>query len=194
MAKHTTVEDAMTRDPITLPPSASLVDAAQTMRAMGIGDVVVADDDDVIGIVTDRDIVVRGLAAGSDPHTTRSWTSAVASSPRCRPMSRSKSRCGSYESTRSGVYRSCRAGAPWASLRLATSRLSRIATRLWPTSAGAAQRVSIRPGNPGFGDDRFLLSEGHAAALLYAVWGRGWRGVRRRLLSMRRISDAAGPT
>ena len=71
MAKHTTVEDVMTRDPITLPPSASLVDAAQTMRAMGIGDVVVADDDDVIGIVTDRDIVVRGLAAGSDPHTTR---------------------------------------------------------------------------------------------------------------------------
>jgi CBS domain-containing protein len=37
---------------------------------MGIGDVVVADGDEVIGIVTDRDIVVRGLAAGRDPHTT----------------------------------------------------------------------------------------------------------------------------
>jgi CBS-domain-containing membrane protein len=70
MAKHKTVQDVMTRGPITLPPSASLLDAAKTMRDMGIGDVVVADGDEVIGIVTDRDIVVRGLAAGRDPHTT----------------------------------------------------------------------------------------------------------------------------
>ena len=70
MAKHKTVQDVMTRDPITLPPSASLLDATKTMRDMGIGDVVVADGDEVIGIVTDRDIVVRGLAAGRDPHTT----------------------------------------------------------------------------------------------------------------------------
>jgi CBS domain-containing protein len=70
MAKHRTVRDVMTRDPITLPPSASLVDAAKTMRESGIGDVVVGDDDELIGIVTDRDIVVRGLAEGRDPHTT----------------------------------------------------------------------------------------------------------------------------
>jgi CBS domain-containing protein len=70
MAKHKTVRDVMTRDPITLPPSASLVDAAKTMRERGIGDVVVGDDDELIGIVTDRDIVVRGLAEGRDPHTT----------------------------------------------------------------------------------------------------------------------------
>jgi CBS domain-containing protein len=70
MAKHTTVQDVMTQDPITLPPSASLLDAAKTMRDMGIGDVVVADGDEVIGIVTDRDIVVRALAEGRDPHTT----------------------------------------------------------------------------------------------------------------------------
>jgi CBS domain-containing protein len=70
MAKHKTVRGVMTRDPITLPPSASLVDAAKTMRERGIGDVVVGDDDELIGIVTDRDIVVRGLAEGRDPHTT----------------------------------------------------------------------------------------------------------------------------
>jgi CBS domain-containing protein len=70
MAQHKTVQDVMTRDPITLPPSASMVDAAKTMRESGIGDVVVADDDQLIGIVTDRDIVVRGLAEDRDPHTT----------------------------------------------------------------------------------------------------------------------------
>jgi CBS domain-containing protein len=70
MAKHKTVQDVMTRDPIRLPPSASLVDAAKTMRESGIGDVVVGDDDELIGIVTDRDIVVRALAEGRDPHTT----------------------------------------------------------------------------------------------------------------------------
>jgi CBS domain-containing protein len=70
MAKHKTVRDVMTRDPLTLPPSASLFDAAKTMRESGIGDVVVAGDEELIGIVTDRDIVVRGLAEGRDPHTT----------------------------------------------------------------------------------------------------------------------------
>jgi CBS domain-containing protein len=70
MAKHKTVRDVMTRDPITLPPSASLFDAATTMRERGIGDVVVAGDEELIGIVTDRDIVVRGLAEGRDPNTT----------------------------------------------------------------------------------------------------------------------------
>jgi CBS domain-containing protein len=45
MTKHKTVQDVMTSDPITLPPSASLVQAAKMMRDMGIGDVVVADGD-----------------------------------------------------------------------------------------------------------------------------------------------------
>ena len=70
MTQHKTVQDVMTRDPITLPPSTSLVDAAKTMRDMSIGIVVVADGEGLIGIVTDRDIVVRALADGCDPHTT----------------------------------------------------------------------------------------------------------------------------
>src|SRR4029453_16390186 len=69
MTQHKTVQDVMTRHPITLPPSTSLVDAAKTMRDMAIG-VIVADGDRLLGIVTDRDIVVRGLADGCDPHTT----------------------------------------------------------------------------------------------------------------------------
>jgi hypothetical protein len=46
--------------------TASLVDAAQRMRAAAIGDVVVLDGNQVRGIVTDRDIVVRGIADGRD--------------------------------------------------------------------------------------------------------------------------------
>src|SRR4029453_6293838 len=85
MAKHKTVQDVMTQDPITLPPSASLLDAAKTMRDMGIGDVVVADGDEVIGIVTDRDIVVRGLAPGRDPHTPPSRDRSGRGLPRGPP-------------------------------------------------------------------------------------------------------------
>ncbi|MGH7369035.1 MAG: CBS domain-containing protein [Candidatus Rokuibacteriota bacterium] len=57
----------MTPDPTVLEPSASVWDAAALMRAGGIGDVVVVEDDRLCGIVTDRDIVVRVLADGSDP-------------------------------------------------------------------------------------------------------------------------------
>jgi CBS domain-containing protein len=70
MAKHKTVREVMTSDPITLPEAASLVDAAQRMRAAAIGDVVVLDGNQVRGIVTDRDIVVRGIADGRDPRST----------------------------------------------------------------------------------------------------------------------------
>jgi CBS domain-containing protein/Fe-S cluster assembly iron-binding protein IscA len=70
MAKAKTVQEMMTPDPIALPETASLVDAAQKMRAAGIGDVVVLDGETVCGIVTDRDIVVRGIADGRDPRST----------------------------------------------------------------------------------------------------------------------------
>ena len=70
MTKHETVQDLMTPDPITLPETALIVDAAQKMREAGIGDVVVLHDESVCGIVTDRDIVVRGVAEGRDPRST----------------------------------------------------------------------------------------------------------------------------
>ena len=70
MTKPKFVQDMMTPDPITLPETASLLDAAQKMREAGIGDVVVLDDGAVCGIVTDRDIVVRGIAEGRDPRST----------------------------------------------------------------------------------------------------------------------------
>ena len=37
------------------------------MRDEDIGAVLVSDGDDLMGLVTDRDLVIRGLAAGGDP-------------------------------------------------------------------------------------------------------------------------------
>ena len=45
------------------------LEAAQMMRGNDIGDVIVLEDDRLFGILTDRDIVVRGLAERSDPKT-----------------------------------------------------------------------------------------------------------------------------
>ena len=70
MTRRRTVEELMTPDPIGLPETASILDAAQQMRDASIGSVVVLDGQTVCGIVTDRDIVVRGVAASRDPGST----------------------------------------------------------------------------------------------------------------------------
>lgn len=59
-----TVQDVMTTNPTVLGLDVPLRDAARVMRDGEIGDVLVADGDRLCGIVTDRDIVVRGLAQG----------------------------------------------------------------------------------------------------------------------------------
>jgi len=64
MAKK--VGDLMTRDPVLLEPTATVRDAARMMRDHDIGTVLVADKGQLVGMVTDRDIVVRGLAEKDD--------------------------------------------------------------------------------------------------------------------------------
>ena len=59
-----TVREVMSPEPVTLPSTASMEAAARLMQQRDIGDVVVVDGDRLVGIVTDRDLVVRGLAAG----------------------------------------------------------------------------------------------------------------------------------
>ena len=66
------IRDVMTTNPETMPESTTVREAAETMRANDIGDVVVVDDNGTLsGILTDRDIVVRVVAEGRDPRTTR---------------------------------------------------------------------------------------------------------------------------
>jgi CBS domain-containing protein len=68
MAK--TLRDVMSPNPVTLPGTATVVDAARRMRDDDIGDVIVLDGDRVCGIVTDRDLVVRAVADERDLRTT----------------------------------------------------------------------------------------------------------------------------
>jgi CBS domain-containing protein len=62
-----TIKDVMTSKPIVYPASATIAEAAQGMRELDIGDVLVERDGVVCGIVTDRDIVVRAVADSSAP-------------------------------------------------------------------------------------------------------------------------------
>ena len=68
MAK--TVQDIMTANPITLPANTSVSDAARAMRDNDIGVVVVEQNGQLYGLVTDRDIVVRAVASDSNLSST----------------------------------------------------------------------------------------------------------------------------
>jgi CBS domain-containing protein len=64
------IQDLMTPNPVVLPGTASVHEAARAMRDADIGDVIVIENNRVGGMVTDRDMVVRTLAEGRDPATT----------------------------------------------------------------------------------------------------------------------------
>ncbi|GHC67857.1 oxidoreductase [Streptomyces cinnamoneus] len=61
------VKDVMSAEVATVLPETSLAEVAQLMRDQDIGEVVVASDDFVVGVITDRDITVRAVADGADP-------------------------------------------------------------------------------------------------------------------------------
>jgi CBS domain-containing protein len=64
------VADVMTREVVSLQTDATMEDAARQMKSNDVGAVVIVENGDLSGVVTDRDIVVRGLAEGADPKTT----------------------------------------------------------------------------------------------------------------------------
>lgn len=61
------VRDAMHRGAAWIDPGAPLTDVAERMRKDDIGALPVGENDRLIGMVTDRDIVVRGLIGKEDP-------------------------------------------------------------------------------------------------------------------------------
>lgn len=62
------IKELMSTKVVTVPPAASVLDAARAMRDQDVGDVIVADDGSKLrGIVTDRDIAVRAVAEGKAP-------------------------------------------------------------------------------------------------------------------------------
>ena len=66
-----TIQDVMTKEPVICDATTVLTEAAELMRDRDIGDVLVERDGTFCGLVTDRDIVVRGVADGKDPNSTR---------------------------------------------------------------------------------------------------------------------------
>jgi CBS domain-containing protein len=64
------IREVMTAEPISISVVASVAEAARAMRDANIGDVIVLKDSRICGILTDRDIVVRGVAEGRDLSAT----------------------------------------------------------------------------------------------------------------------------
>jgi CBS domain-containing protein len=69
-----TVSDILRRKGVTVvsvPPSTSVLEAAQLMNERGIGAVVVTAESALTGIFTERDVMRRVVAAQRDPGTTQ---------------------------------------------------------------------------------------------------------------------------
>jgi CBS domain-containing protein len=67
----TRVAEVMTPGVETTSSAEALRDAARTMREGDFGSMPVVDDGRLVGILTDRDIVVRAVAEGLDPAVVR---------------------------------------------------------------------------------------------------------------------------
>jgi CBS domain-containing protein len=63
------VSEVMTRDVQTVRPDQRVQDAASFMLSADAGSIPVTDGDRLIGMITDRDIAVRGVAKGYGPDT-----------------------------------------------------------------------------------------------------------------------------
>lgn len=66
------VQDVMTKDAQYTPLDTSLKEAAETMRDLDCGFLPIGNEDNtkLLGVVTDRDIVIRAVAEGKDPTGT----------------------------------------------------------------------------------------------------------------------------
>jgi len=63
------VSDVMTRDVQTVTPDQTAREAANFMLSADAGSIPVTEGDRLIGMITDRDIAVRGVAKGHGPET-----------------------------------------------------------------------------------------------------------------------------
>lgn len=66
-----TIQDVMTSDIQSLSPEETVQRAAQMMDDLNVGAIPVLDGGHLVGMITDRDITIRAIAAGLDPGATR---------------------------------------------------------------------------------------------------------------------------
>ena len=63
------VNEAMTNDVKIASPNQSIRDAARLMAQIDAGVLPVGENDQLVGMITDRDIAIRAVAAGKGPQT-----------------------------------------------------------------------------------------------------------------------------
>jgi CBS domain-containing protein len=68
MAKS--IRDAMTSNPSGVEMSTSVAEAARLMKTEDVGSLPVLEGERLVGMVTDRDIVIRVVAEGKDPQSS----------------------------------------------------------------------------------------------------------------------------
>lgn len=61
------IEDLVKKPPVSLTADAKCIEAAEVMREQNVGSIVVADGGKPLGVITDRDLVVRVMARNEDP-------------------------------------------------------------------------------------------------------------------------------
>ena len=66
------MREVMTKNPVCVAKDTTIAEAAKRMRDFNAGALVIEDNGQVRGIVTDRDIAVRGVAGGEDRETVES--------------------------------------------------------------------------------------------------------------------------
>ena len=64
------VEELMSTPVEMILSDANIMEASEAMRSMEVGGLPVSESDELVGFITDRDIVVRGIAKGKDPAAT----------------------------------------------------------------------------------------------------------------------------
>jgi CBS domain-containing protein len=62
------VEEVMTPNVATVSPESSLINAAKIMASDDVGWLPILADEKILGVLSDRDLVVRGLCEGRDPN------------------------------------------------------------------------------------------------------------------------------
>lgn len=79
------IEELMTRNVVCARPEMSIREAAAQMRAHNIGSLPVVEEKKVVGIVTDRDLTLRGMAEGCNPNVTNVADLMTKEVVTCRP-------------------------------------------------------------------------------------------------------------
>ena len=80
--------DVMTKDVVTCSSEDTIMEVAQLMKTEDIGPVLIVNNDDpttLVGIMTDRDIVLKVIAEGEDPRTKRVGEVMSKKLVTCRP-------------------------------------------------------------------------------------------------------------